>query len=209
MRDLSAALVFISFATMIAWLLWVASGDAWWPGKNSEIQLKLEDELNLHCRQPNASLVLGDSNINDFEDCSAAFVMWISGGAASMVTLMFAIALNFLGRSILGDQGSRMQTLLKVFAGMAGLSFSLLWVAAQIVAAESKLADQVQVLAGTSMVLMLGMLCSAVGWSALKMEVMKVPMVKKIVGSNLGDYAKALFVLMGLPMLFVFIILSF
>ena len=138
MRDLSAALVFISFATMIAWLLWVASGDAWWPGKNSEIQLKLEDELNLHCRQPNASLVLGDSNINDFEDCSAAFVMWISGGAASMVTLMFAIALNFLGRSILGDQGSRMQTLLKVFAGMAGLSFSLLWVAAQIVAAESK-----------------------------------------------------------------------
>ena len=34
-------------------------------------------------------------------------------------------------------------------------------------------------------------------------------MVKKIVGSNLGDYAKAMFVLMGLPMLFVFIILSF
>eukprot|EP01062_Namystynia_karyoxenos_P015948 TRINITY_DN15827_c0_g1_i2.p1 TRINITY_DN15827_c0_g1~~TRINITY_DN15827_c0_g1_i2.p1 ORF type:complete len:1302 (+),score=384.34 TRINITY_DN15827_c0_g1_i2:132-4037(+) len=170
------------------------SGYCWRYGKNGRACLPgcEEDPEDTAC-------TLGDPH------CLAAFLLWGAQFMLSLSMLLFGMLVLFIGRVLsTGDQASKLRVIVYVFITM----LMVMWVAASIAGASMELSQVLQALAGIGFILTAVIVGASLGWSSLREQAKKNPLIKKMADIANSEAVKGLVVLLIWPILCFFFLLS-
>jgi len=187
----------IGSAVGIAWIAWIASDrDNLFDEKH---RLRLEKELE--CEK------LAEAEV--YDQCSAAYLMWIWPAATAFMCGLFSAVCVYLSRTlILKDAVSAAQGLAKFMVAMCLIGVLSLWVAASIAAVKMGLADVVMQFSVLIVGLMLFLAYAALGSKAVRGVTQSVAIFRKFEEYGESDWVKAFMILLFLPQLAAYCSLS-
>ena len=179
----------------IVWVAWVASGNNY---DDARVD-RLERELECH--------KLHDAK--HYEDCLAAYLMWMWPGAAAFMCGLFAAVAIYVSRTLLlKDAISAARGLAKFMLAMCLIGVLTLWVAASIAGVKMGLANVVLQFSVLTIGLMMFLAYTALGGAAIGSTLHSVALFRKFEEYTESDIVKSFIVLLFLPQLLFYVLLS-
>ena len=176
-----------SLVTMSAWLVWMWGFDNEW--NNTGMFAIYHEELD--CNRAVDSL--------EEARCQAAYLLWASPLIISVLCFFFGIACMYLAKD-----GSALRMLVVQFL-VVGMG---MWVSVSISGAEMGLADDILQFALLFCSMMIVVCVNMIGYDNLKVQLGSLKMTQKITEYSQSNFAKAMIIVLTLPIMPAFLILS-
>lgn len=197
LSSLSIALLICGILVLVYWVCWWFIHDKYWSGE-------YRDEVRSDMECPGFDNDGGDeSDSEEQEGCAAAFLVWFSPCICGMSAVIFGVVTFLLSQQKSVGQEA------KIFAFMAVLLLSALWIMASIAGAGMGLQNVVAVFSLVGLILLFGIVGGTLGWDKLKEKLKTFPLLSKMDDLTGSDWVKAAFVLTCILPFLAYLVLSF
>jgi hypothetical protein len=225
--SMGIALMAISFCLAAAWVIWVFQNEYYW---TNDVKLKFngfvacERELGMRTAAAATTtttmtmttttttpMTTVESAAAEVPICLEAWVMWAAPLLGAANSFVFGLTGLLLARAFKRQTGDAppIDKALKLFLLCLSMSVVLLWVAGAIAGAGIGINNAAQYLVAVTILVVCGAMISTIGWQRLTNYWSTVPLARQLTASLLTDWFKALFVLFLMPVVPVYLFLSF
>jgi hypothetical protein len=179
--------VLASFVTIVSWLVWMWAFDKEW--SNTEMFVLYHDRLD--CDRVTDSV--------EEARCQAAYLLWASPLIIGMLCFFFGLACMYLAK-----EGSAVRMLVIQFL-IVGMG---MWVSMSISGAEMGLADDILQFALLFCSMMIVVCVNVIGYENLREKIGSMRITQKFSEYSQSTFAKAMLLVLTLPALPAFLLLS-
>ncbi|KAK3282646.1 hypothetical protein CYMTET_9626 [Cymbomonas tetramitiformis] len=196
LSSLSIALLVCGILVLVYWVCWWFIHDKYWSGE-------YRDEVRSDMECPGFDNDEENDSDSDQGGCAAAFLVWFSPCICGMSAVIFGVVTFLLSQQKSVGQEA------KIFAFVAVLLLSALWIMASIAGAGMGLQNVVAVFSLVGLILLFGIVGGTLGWDQLKEKLKSFPLLSKMDDITGSDWVKAAFVLTCILPFLGYLVLSF